>query len=902
MDFKLTNRITAGFVFLASAIVYLMTVQPTFSFWDCGEFIACAYTVGVPHPPGAPFFILMGKIFMMLPFASDLGLRMNYLSVFSSAGSVILLYLISVIAIKNWRGVPKTTFDTLVVCGGSAIGALALAFSDTFWFNAMETEVYGLGTFLVALCVFLLMVWWEKADERGSDKYLLIMAYVVGLSIGIHLLVVQCIIIAGLIFYFRRYEYTKKSLAIALVASGAAFFVVYPFIVKKIPQLIESMGTAAIVLIFGVLIAGVYFSIKKKSAVLNLAAMSIFLIILGYSTYTSVVLRSGVPNLPIDENQPDNIEKLISYLNREQYGQQPLFLPRRYSQEPQHTRTWQLYTGDMDFMWKYQINEMFNRYLFWNFIGREGYNQGDGVDFSKFFAIPFILGLIGVFYQFKKDWKLAFVFLFMFLIMGVITALYQNQQDPQPRERDYFYVGAFMVFALWIGFGVVAIIDQLVDWMKNGKPSMAIAGVVVAISLVAAPINMMRVNYHHLDRSDNYFPYNYAYNLLQSAEKDAIIFTNGDNDTFPLWCIQAVYGIRQDVRVVNLSLGQTPWYIKQLKNSRPYGSLPVPMSMSDEQIDRLQPSQWPESKVMSLEVPKSAYPDSMQNNPELPTQLDFIMPPTIRQRQGAQTITAIKTNDILVYDIIRANNWQRPVYFSLTVTEENYIGLNEYLVTEGMLQKLVPYKAADEVGLAVNDKVMRESLFDQPDRPYSEPHYGFIFTGLNDKDIFYNQDAERMIQTYRSLFLRLALSYSKSPATQSEVAGVIAEMDKRIPKDVIPMDYRLKYEVAMMFFRMGDDANFKSWAVEAIDGANMDIQENPANMRGSFNPYIILIDLYDGMGNYQAELEILKRVQAMNPQDPSVAQKIQMVEMKMSGNFTPPDTTRQDTTSQDTTK
>ncbi|HLT24272.1 MAG TPA: DUF2723 domain-containing protein, partial [Ignavibacteria bacterium] len=550
MDFKLANKITAGFVFLLSAIVYIITVQPTFSFWDCGEFIACAYTVGVPHPPGAPFFILMGKIFTLVPSAEDIGLRMNYLSVLSSAGSVILLYLISVIAIKNWRGIPKTTYDVLVVCGSSAIGALALAFSDTFWFNAVETEVYGLGTFLVALCIYLLMVWWEKADEKGSDKYLLVMAYVVGLSIGIHLIVVQTIIIAGLIFYFRRYDYSRKGLLIAFGASALAFFLVYPFIVKRIPELIQTTGFIGIVLVFGVLIAGVYISIQKKSAALNLLFMSIFLIVLGYSTYTSVLVRSGIPNLPIDENQPDNIEKLISYLNREQYGEQPLFLPRRYSQEPQHTPTWQNYSGDMDFMWTYQINKMFNRYLLWQFVGREGYDQNAGVDFTKFFAIPFILGLLGLFYQFKKDWRLAFVFLMMFLVMGVLTALYQNQQDPQPRERDYFYVGAFIVFAMWIGFGVVALIDQIVEWSRNNKPSMAVAGLVLAVSAIFVPINMARVNFHALDRSGNYFPYNYAYNLLQSSEKDAIIFTNGDNDTFPLWCIQAVYGVRQDVRVV----------------------------------------------------------------------------------------------------------------------------------------------------------------------------------------------------------------------------------------------------------------------------------------------------------------------------------------------------------------
>ncbi len=896
MDFKLANRVTAGVIFLISAIVYIITVQPTFSFWDCGEFIACAYTVGVPHPPGAPFFILVGKLFTLIPSASDIGLRMNYLSVLSSAGSVFLTYLISVIVIKNWRGVPKSTFDILVICGGSAVGALALAFSDTFWFNALETEVYGFGTFLVALCIYLLMVWWEKADEPGSDKYLLIMAYVVGLSLGIHLLVVQCIIIAGLVFYFRRYEYTRKTFFIALIASAVAFFVVYPITVMKIPELIQSVGFFGIVIVFGGLIAGIYYSIQKKSALLNILFLSLFLIVLGYSTYTSVLLRSGVPDLPIDENQPDNIEKLISYLGREQYGQQPLIWPRRYSQEPQHTRTWQLYSSDLEFMWKYQIDEMFLRYLLWQFVGREGYDQGDQEDFSKFFAIPFILGLLGVFYHFKKDWRLALVFLIMFLLMGVVTALYQNQQDPQPRERDYFYVGAFMVFAIWIGFGVVAIIDQIREWSKSAKPNMAVAALVIVIAMIAAPVNMARENYYYLDRSDNYFPYNYAYNILQSAEKDAIIFTNGDNDTFPIWCIQAVYGIRQDVRVVNLSLGQTPWYILQLKNSRPYGSLPVPMTFTDEQINRLSPVQWPENKVMALDVPKTAYPDSMQNAEGLPEQIQFVMPPTIRQRSGNQQITAVKTNDLLVYDIIRANNWERPVYFSLTVTDDNYIGLNEYLVTEGMLQRLVPYKATDAMGFAINENVMRASLFDAPEHPYPDPHYGFILKGLDDKDIFYNQDANRMIQTYRSIFLRLALGYSKNPATFDQVPVVIDEMEKIIPEDVVPMDYRLKYEIAMMYHRIGNEQGFKKYANLVIDAANADIQANPMNMRGTFNPYIILIDIYDAMGNYQAAIDVLKKVQAVNPRDPSVQQKILEMQTKMSGG-----TIQQDTTSNDTT-
>ena len=305
----------------------------------------------------------------------------------------------------------------------------------------------------------------------------------------------------------------------------------------------------------------------------------------------------------------------------------------------------------MEFMWKYQINHMFNRYWFWNYIGREGYNQNDGVDFGKYWAIPFIIGMFGLFYHFRKDWKLALIFLFMFLMMGVITALYQNQQEPQPRERDYFYVGAFFAFSMWIGVGVAGLAEIIKE--KFSKISMvAVASVVVLVSFAFVPVNMLVKGYYHQSRHGNYFPFDYAYNLLQSLEKDAIFITNGDNDTFPLWCLQAVYGIRTDVRIINLSLAQTDWYNLQLKNERPYGALTVPMTLSDAQLKKLQPVQWDEKKPVSFEVPLNAYPDSMRNKPDLPTRITVTVPPTIRQQSQNQVITALKANDLLLIDII----------------------------------------------------------------------------------------------------------------------------------------------------------------------------------------------------------------------------------------------------------
>ncbi len=880
MDFKNLNRVVGAIVFLFATVVYALTVQPTFSFWDCGEFIACAYTLSVPHPPGAPFFTLVGKIFSMFPFAADIGLRVNYLSVISSSLCVLFLYLITVMVIKNWKGMPKSVGDSLLYCGAAAVGALSYAFSESFWFNALETEVYAMGTFLIGLCMYLLMLWWEKADEPGSDKYLLMVAYVVGLSIGIHLLVAQCIFLAGLFFYFRRYEYSPKTLLIAIAISAVAFFIVYPGIVKKFPSLMSGSVMVG-VLAVGIVIFGIYYARVNKNPVLSLVTLSLFLIILGYSTYASILIRANVTDLPINENAPSNIETLLSYLNREQYGQQPLLLPRRYSQEPQHQGIYQNYSSDMEFMWKYQINHMFNRYWFWNYIGREGYNQNDGVDFGKYWAIPFIIGMFGLFYHFRKDWKLALIFLFMFLMMGVITALYQNQQEPQPRERDYFYVGAFFAFSMWIGVGVAGLAEIIKE--KFSKISMvAVASVVVLVSFAFVPVNMLVKGYYHQSRHGNYFPFDYAYNLLQSLEKDAIFITNGDNDTFPLWCLQAVYGIRTDVRIINLSLAQTDWYNLQLKNERPYGALTVPMTLSDAQLKKLQPVQWDEKKPVSFEVPLNAYPDSMRNKPDLPTRITVTVPPTIRQQSQNQVITALKANDLLLIDIIKANKFERPFYFSITVSEDNFVGLGDYLVMEGMAQRLVPYKVNMTGDEGVNIEVMKKCLFDSPPVVSKTPQYGFRFTGLNDPGIFYNEDQTRMAQTYRTVFMRLAYAYSVDSTKLKLAEEVLDKMEKDIPRKVIQMDYRIEYDVAMLYNRLGNKAKFEEYANNIESRAEEEIRKNPTNVQSYYNPYRILLDIYDTKGDYQKALDLLNKLSAISPGDASVKQKIESIKLKMA--------------------
>ncbi|MBK6876575.1 MAG: tetratricopeptide repeat protein [Ignavibacteria bacterium] len=489
--------------------------------------------------------------------------------------------------------------------------------------------------------------------------------------------------------------------------------------------------------------------------------------------------------------------------------------------------------------------------------------------------------MFGLFYHFRKDWRLALIFLFMFLMMGVITALYQNQQEPQPRERDYFYVGAFMAFSLWIGVGVAGL-GEIIKEKMSKVSMMAIASIVVILSFAFVPLNMLREGYHYQNRNGNYFPYDYAYNILQSLEKDAIVITNGDNDTFPLWCLQAVYGIRTDVRIINLSLAQTDWYNLQLKNERPYGALTVPMTLSDAQLKKLQPVQWDEKKAVTFDVPLTAYPDSMRNLPGLPTKITVNVPPTIRQQSQNQVITAVKANDLLLIDIIKANKWERPIYFSITVSEDNFVGLGDYLVMEGMAQRLVPYKVTASGSDGVNVDIMRKSIFDNPTVASKTPQYGFRFTGLNNPNLFYNEDQTRMAQTYRTVFMRLAYSYS-SDSTKTKLAEeVLDKMEKDIPRSVIEMDYRIEYDIAMLYYRLGNMAKFEEYSSNIEMRAEEEISKNPSNVQSYYNPYRILLDVYETKGEYQKALDLLNKLSVMSPGDASVKQKMESIRQKMS--------------------
>lgn len=880
---NLFHRLSAFGVFLASFVVYYLTLPPTVVFWDVGEFCAAAYLLQVPHPPGAPLFLLLGRVIGMLPIANDYAVKMHLISTISSALTVMLLYLVTVRVIVSFRGTPNNLSQQVIVYGSAIIGALSLAYSTTFWFNATEAEVYGLSMLFVALIIWLIMKWYDHSDEPHNEKYIFIISYLIGLSVGVHLLAVLTIFSILTIIYLKNYEFNQSTLIRFAIISLIIFFLVYPGVVKYLPSLLDGefkgiksdfLTYVPVVLIIGS-IYGIYYSIKNRLKMLNIALISFLLIVLGYSTYTLVIIRANVPNMPMNENDPSNIARLVSYLGREQYGEAPI-LKRRYSQEPMHEPTWRKYTSDMDFMMRYQINHMYNRYLLWNYVGVAGDWQDAGVSWKYTLGIPFLLGILGLYYHFRKDWKMAVPFLFLFLIMGVILALYQNQQEPQPRERDYFYVGSFFVFSMWIAIGIIAIIDFIRKFVKIGNIQSTVSYVTLAVFILFIPVNFLRVNWHEKDRSKNYVAWDYSYNLLQTCEKDAILFTNGDNDTFPLWYLQDVEGVRRDIRIVNLSLVNTSWYIKQLKNYEPHGAKKVKISFTDEQIERLQPIVW-EPRQMSIPVSKEVYQSFGITDTALINEgkISFTMRNTITYGE----YKLIRVQDIMVRDIIMSNRWERPIYFALTVSPDSKIGLDEYMWMDGLAWRLKPVRATSETG--INKEIMEMNVLAENVVPSRGPQFGYIYRGLDDTTIYWDENITRLTVNYRTNFIRLALHYLNTEKNPTKALEVLQKMDKTLPLNGVKLDWRLAADVMSFYARLGDTLKQREYA-NYLEKECWDlINSQQGEISSYYNPYRILLEIYDSRNDYQKSIDVLNKVAEIYPNDPTIRNQIRELEAKL---------------------
>ncbi|MCH7782424.1 DUF2723 domain-containing protein [candidate division KSB1 bacterium] len=780
------NTYAAAFSFSAAFIVYFITMAPTVSYWDCGEFIASSITLGIPHPPGAPLFLLIGKLFSMSPVGADAAYRVNIISVLASAFTVMLLYLIIVRLIKEFAGKPDTLEKEFSLYGGGIIGALTFAYTDTFWFNATEAEVYSLSMLFTALCIWLTLKWMENHNELRSLKYLIACSYLFGLAVGVHLLNLLIIPTIFLLVFF----YDRK-LAYNLLLGVFAIFIALGFIVPLVSAFISSFfgpGTPypgagqwflAIVLFIIILVAQNYVEVNYK-----LWTVLGVLLVVGVSTYIMIYIRANLGPV-INENDPSTLERFASYWNRDQYGQESLvatMFPRR-----------------ADFI-SYQVNKMYVRYFAWNFIGK-GTTLGmdryivEIISPKGLYFMPFLLGLTGLWYHFKRDWRRALAVMSVFIITGIAIIVYLNQPDPQPRERDYVYVGSYFAFAIWIGMSMGGLIHLAGKFLGNRSSRKTIVyGSIVGFGFLLGPALEYRHNFDSHDRRGNYMAWDYSYNILQSCDPNAIIFTNGDNDTFPLWYLQEVEGIRKDVSIVNLSLLNTDWYIKQLRDANPA----VAISLTDAQIENLSYSLW-EERTITYPVPAPVYNDLINDVHEIfglqpiasDTTFSFVFKPTVIQPNGS---SGIRIQDIMIEHIIRENRWRRPVYFAITVSSSNKLGLDRNLRLEGLALKLVPFPSNN---IAVDD--LAGKLLET-----------FKYRGINNPDVYHNKQKKDLLQNLRFAFISIANFYAGNNMPEEAVKFLDA-MEERVPADLIPFpNYQILMEMGRVYSNSGKPGKAKN--------------------------------------------------------------------------------------------
>lgn len=907
-SFKRLNTLTGWFVFAVALVTYAMTVERTASFWDCGEFIACAFKLQVPHPPGAPFFLLLGRVFSLLSLGdlTNVAYWINMVSVLASAFTIAFLYwTISMLAEKllaqpGTRPDNRTysTADTLLVIGTSAVGALAYTFSDTFWFSAVEAEVYGMSSFFTAIVVWAAFKWERIDDEAAANRWLIFIAYLTGLSIGVHLLNLVTLPALALIYYFKK---TAKptfwggtmAFAIGMVVLGiinagiipglpGMAFVVERFFVNTLGMPFNS-GTIFFTVVFiGLVVFGIIWSARQKRVVLNTSLLALAFVLIGYASYMQVLVRADF-NPPINENDPSDALNFLSYLRREQYGSRsllygPVFtsrpidqkpgaavwkkegkkyvvfdhqpeyvyapgdemlFPRVYSSQQNHPQLYRQMLGlaegqkptmgdNLKFLFDYQLGHMWWRYLMWNFTGRESDEEGAGYlmpwssdegapDLLKtnkardnFYMLPFLLGLFGIVFQYFRRRNDFLIVLLLFVFTGIALQVFLNSPPSEPRERDYIYVGSFYFFAIWVGLGVMAIAEGLRAYLKaDGLRN----GAVVGLSLLV-PVMMGAKSWDNHDRSDRYQSVDFAKNLLNSCAPNAVLFTGGDNDTFPLWYVQEVEGFRTDVRVCNLSLLGTEWYIQQMKR-KTYQSDPLPISLEFDNfnkgkndivpfyevpgvkngIDLKQYISLIKGNSSAIQVPlsngdmTSVLPSSVLFLPIdraavekanfVPALLKPIMRDTLQWTIGKKDLYK---PDLIMLDIIATNNWQRPIYFSSTLANDNYLNLKDHMQLEGYAYRLMPVSVQGATDGYVNSTIMYENMMKKS-----------AFREFDNPKVYYDETYRTPIVSARIAFFRLAdqLLREGNKARALEVLNYSLKVipDKSIPYDQISSNY-----------------------------------------------------------------------------------------------------------------
>jgi hypothetical protein len=891
MKFQKVNNITGWIIFAIALVTYWLTMERTASYWDCGEFIAVSYKLEVPHPPGAPLFLLIGRLFSFLSFGdvTKVAYWINFASILSSAFTILFLFWSIVLFGKKLLKINTTEeitdSNTWLLMGAGIVGSLAYTFSDSFWFSAVEAEVYAMSSFFTAWVVWAMLKWDVINDESKANRWLILIFYMMGLSIGVHLLNLVTIPALSLIYYFKKYKPTPWGIVATMGVSLLLIFIINVIIIPGLPSFAGSIEIFFVnslrmpfnsgmiffaLTLLSVLIYGIYYSQKKVKPLLNTFLLAFTFILIGYSCYTLVVIRSNY-NPPINQNDPSDPISFVSYLKREQYGSRPLLkgpyydaqiigmeegapvykkgkdryelVDRRssYKYDPARTtilpRIWvtdskkeyqqilglsegekPTFSDNLRYMFSHQIGWMYMRYFMWNFAGRESDIQGanwlrpsdwfsdipDALKENKgrnnLFMIPFVLGLIGMFYQFVHDQKNVAVLGLLFILLGVALVIYLNGPPSEPRERDYIYAGSYYAFCFWIGLAVIAIAKTLENALKNLK----LATVVATLLCLSAPGIMLAQNWNDHDRNHRYFSVDSAYNYLQSCAPNAVLYTGGDNDTFPLWYNQEVEGNRTDMRVIVLSYYNTDWYVGQSMR-KTYESEPLPYTLTLENYRSGGPNDYlpyqdlgikemdlnqflellkkdykglrlyPSANVVpTREVVLKVDIEHVKSLGIIPEGFDSLLVPEMRLRVKGG---GLEKKDLAMLDFLATSNWERPIYVNMTSLDQFNVDLSRYVIQEGNAYRILPIFNPNPRIELVNTTASMENMTKK-----------FRFRGLDDTRGYYNQDYRNFVLNHRSSFASLIDALLVEGKDEQAREALLFCFDK-MPDKTIPYDH-----------------------------------------------------------------------------------------------------------------
>lgn len=925
--FKRFNNIGGFVTFLIAAVVYTLTLEPTASWWDVGEYIATAFKLQVGHPPGAPLFQMLGRFFSLFTFGneSNVAYMINFMSGIVSALTVMFLFwTITHLVKKLIKNQEQDSKSMAIVLVSGFVGSIAYAFTDSFWFSAVEGEVYAMSSFFTAVVFWAILKWEEQIEETHSIRWIIFIAYLIGLSIGVHLLNLLAIPAIAYVIYFKKYPVVTRNGIIltgliSIIALAVIMYIVIPGVVSLAAKFellfVNTFGlpfnTGTIIyflLVIGGLIYGIIWSQKRRKFLANTIILSLTFILIGYSSFLMLVIRANA-NTPINENNPDDAISLLSYLNREQYGSNPIFtgpyynapadpnnpaddgspiyvrddkkgryvitddrkntisnydsrfttiFPRMFSPQANHVRaykSWAKIKGEpititnaegkteviykptfvenLRFFFSYQLGHMYFRYFMWNFAGRQNDTQSyggiqngnwlSGISFlddmrlgkqsdlpdsmksaarNTYYLLPLILGVIGMLGHFNRNYKDGIVVALLFFMTGIAIVLYLNQTPFQPRERDYAYAGSFYAFAIWLGLGVFAIYEGL-----RKKITSKIALPLTAVLTLIVPALLLAENYDDHDRSNKYAARDFAINYLNSCDKNAVLITNGDNDTFPLWYAQEVEGIRTDVRVVNYMLSSGDWYVHQLAR-KIYDSEPLDFQLTPDQYnkgvnefipvyDQGMPrtelklimnfiqSDDPRSKVSMVSgesanyVPARKVRLSVDKNAVIK---NGIVPAYMQDSILPYVDWDIKSNylfknDLMLLDFLANNNWKRPLYFASPSSISGVVDIDKYCFQTGLVYKFMP--------------VLADNYYEGLGGVETETSYKILMNAtwgnLNHPDVVVDPESARNSIMAKQSYIRLAQALVNK-GKNVEAIAVADKMLEQFPNEKFPFD------------------------------------------------------------------------------------------------------------------